>query len=781
MKKLFLLFGICFLFSSLFAQQNAELNIVPKPNSIQLFKDEFVLSNNTFIVTLDDIPKDDEAFFIYECKKRFGIKPIHGLSYNLEKPSVIRVTIDMSTSKTNGGYSLYVSPKLISITGYGNDGIFNALQSLLQLASKENDSLLTVPCCLIEDAPKFEWRGMHLDVSRHFFTKEEVKKYLDLLAFHKMNVFHWHLTDDQGWRIEIKKYPLLTEVGSKRDQTMVGKDFAAMSGDGKPVGGFYTQQDVQEILGYAANRHITVVPEIEMPGHSQAALAAYPQFSCSEKKGDVLTKWGVSENVFCTKDSTLNFLKDILSEVMDLFPSQYIHIGGDEVPKTAWKACSRCQQRMKNLHLKDENELQSWFIKQIDSFITSKGRNTIGWDEILEGGLAPNAAVMSWRGDEGGIAAAKQKHKVVMCPGAYCYFDHYQSSPLTQPLAIGGYLTVQKVYAFNPIPDSLKGDERKMILGGQGNLWTEYIPDFDKLTFMALPRMSAMAEALWTNEENKNWASFQQRLLHVFKYWETQKINFSKALFDVESKITPIDGGVEVSLQSAFQEGKIKYSTCDSCRFKTYSEPLKLTKSVKLLAFYENKDWNMKSDLWKQKFIIHKATGKKIEFKNQPAEAYNTGGAGTLVDGIKGVTPWYGKEWLGFSGTDCEALIDLGTEKAISKIKIGLLNAEPSWIYLPDSVFITCSLDGEIYIPFFTQHLLQTEDEKKAERQEWTYVPDTHQNEHCLTDAAGTKISAIGFAARYLKIKIKNKGIIPQGKNGAGEKAWLFVDEIEVR
>ena len=354
---------------------------------------------------------------------------------------------------------------------------------------------------------------MHLDVCRHFFTKQEVKKYLDHLARYKMNTFHWHLTDDQGWRIEIKKYPLLTSKGSWRNGSMIGK-YDDQKFDSVRYGGFYTQNDIREIVKYATDRHIRIVPEIEMPGHALAALAAYPQYSCTGGPFDVGKAWGVFDDVFCAgNDSTFSFLQSILDEVTSLFPSEYIHIGGDECPKTRWKECPKCRQRMQTMQLKDEHELQSYFVQRIEKYLNSKGRKIIGWDEILEGGLAPNAAVMSWRGTEGGIAAARQQHAVVMTPGKPCYFDHYQyPKKEKEPLSIGGLNTLRMVYDYSPLPDSLNDEQKKYILGAQGNMWTEYMTNFSHVEYMALPRMAAMAEVLWSGEKKGSYANFLSRL-----------------------------------------------------------------------------------------------------------------------------------------------------------------------------------------------------------------------------------------------------------------------------
>lgn len=410
-------------------------------------------------------------------------------------------------------------------------GVFYGLQSLHQLiAANLQPASAILPIVRIEDQPAYSWRGMHLDVCRHFFTKEEVKKYIDYLALHKLNTFHWHLTEDQGWRIEINKYPSLTRVGSKRSGTIIGKYSPTAPSDNVPVTGFYTQSDIREVVAYAAARHITIVPEIEMPGHALAALAAHPEFSCTGGPFQPAITWGVFDDVFCAgNDATFKFLEDVLTEVINLFPGKYIHIGGDECPKTRWKTCAKCQQRMKTEQLADEHELQSYFIQRIEKFVNSRGRQIIGWDEILEGGLAPNASVMSWRGTEGGVAAARQQHSVVMSPGKPCYFDHYQAAETDrEPLAIGGFNPLHEVYAYNPTPSELTATEATFILGAQGNMWTEYMVSFKHVEYMALPRMSALAETLWTPASKKDYASFLARLKRHTTILDARKVNYAR-------------------------------------------------------------------------------------------------------------------------------------------------------------------------------------------------------------------------------------------------------------
>ncbi|HOY29675.1 MAG TPA: beta-N-acetylhexosaminidase, partial [Flavobacteriales bacterium] len=446
-------------------------------------------------------------------------------------------------------YSLSVTPKTITINAVHEAGLFRGSRTLIQLL-EQGRTTGSLPCLTITDYPRFPWRGMHLDPCRHFWSVEFTKKYIDLLARYKMNSFHWHLTDDQGWRIEIKKYPELTAVGAWRKGSQVGP-YSRREYDSIPYGGFYTQDEIREVVAYAAARHINVVPEIEMPGHALAALAAYPHLGCTGGPYEVSKGWGVFEDVFCAgNDSTFAMLEDVLTEVMELFPSEMIHIGGDECPKEAWKKCAKCQAR-KNAHgLKDEHELQSYFIQRIEKFVNSKGRKIIGWDEILEGGLAPNAAVMSWQGIEGGIAAARSGHYAVMSPGSHCYFDHYQGDPANEPLAIGGFTTVQKVYSYEPIPAELKPEEHKYILGAQGNVWTEYILTPEHVEYMAVPRMLALAEVLWTPKEKRNEADFLSRLENEFPKLDAMKVNASKSLYQVSLLPRPgkIAGTIEVQV-----------------------------------------------------------------------------------------------------------------------------------------------------------------------------------------------------------------------------------------
>jgi len=535
MKKYYFLIQFVSVFAFSFAQQNS-LPIIPQPEEVSIKSGYFKLSPETKIILTDETLKSDVDWFNDYLKKNYGFKletlaekPKTGTSISFEKPDF--------EAGWKEKYSIEIDDNEISILAEGDgSGFFYGFQTLVQLipppeikSSKEGpQKSFLIPCVYVKDGPRYEWRGMHLDVCRHFFPVSFVKRYIDLLAAYKMNTFHWHLTEDQGWRIEIKKYPKLTEVGAWRKGTSVGK-MSDNKFDTIRYGGFYTQKEIKEVVAYATKRHITIIPEIEMPGHSLAAVASYPWLSCTGKKQEVAKTWGVFDDVYCTKDSTFKFLEDVLTEVMALFPGNYIHIGGDECPKTRWKTCPNCQALMKKENLKDENELQSYFIKRIEKFVNSKGKQIIGWDEILDGGLAPNAAVMSWRGTEGGIAAAKQKHNVVMSPGKPCYFDHYQiKDRSSEPLAIGGFNPLDSVYNYNPTPKNLSPDEAKFIMGAQGNVWTEYILNEKQVEYMAVPRMIALAEVVWTKPENKNFGNFIERLNKNKLLLDMWKINYAK-------------------------------------------------------------------------------------------------------------------------------------------------------------------------------------------------------------------------------------------------------------
>ncbi len=669
-------------------------------------------------------------------------------------PEGSNITLEIDGRIPKEAYELYIEDKQVKIYGGSAAGLQYGFTSLHQLILNRNFPL---PKVVIKDNPEFSYRGMHLDVARHFFTVAEVKKYLDFMAFYKYNAFHWHLTEDQGWRIEIKKYPKLQEIAAYRKETLIGHyNDQPHQFDGKKYGGYYTQDDVKDIVAYASERNIDVIPEIEMPGHSLAALAAYPELGCGPGPYEVATKWGVFEDVYCPTEKTFKFLEDVIDEVVSIFPGKYIHIGGDECPKIAWKNSSFCQELIKKEGLKDEHGLQSYFITRMEKYINSKGKQIIGWDEILEGGLAPNATVMSWRGIEGGLEAARQNHDVIMTPGSHCYFDHYQSENANEPLAIGGYTPIEKVYAWQPIPENLTADKRKYILGGQANLWTEYIQNFSKLEYMAYARGIAMSEALWS--KNKNYNAFLQRYELHHGWWTAKGSNMAYHIYELKPKIT---AGVGKSIKVSFDlpiKTAIGHSIDKTLQPDMNSgESFEITQSG-LHTFFTKINGKEGTPI-KLNFDLHKGTTAKISFVNPPSEKYSGNGAGSIINGIKGSNEKYGgSEWLGFEGTDAIAIVEFAKATQIDEISCRFFKGEGQWIYLPKKVTLEISKDGNNYTPLQINQV-NTQDGK-------------------ISNVSFKNLQA---SCKFLKIKAQNFGIIPEGAQGASHGSWLFMDEIIIK
>ncbi len=688
-------------------------------------------------------------------------------------------------------YHLQIRTDGIRIAAPDEEGLYRGSRTLVQLLEQGSDTG-SLPCLTITDWPRFPWRGMHLDVVRHFWPVEFVKKYIDLLARYKMNSFHWHLTDDQGWRIEIKKHPKLTEVGGWRKGTQVGP-YARLEFDSIPYGGYYTQEQIRDVVAYAEERHINVVPEIEMPGHAVAALAAYPQLGCTGGPYEVERGWGVFADVFCAgNDSTLAMLEDVLTEVMELFPSEIIHIGGDESPKDKWKTCGKCQRRIKAEGLKDEHELQSYFIRRIEQFVNAKGRKIIGWDEILEGGLAPNAAVMSWRGTEGGIAAARSGHYAVMSPGSHCYFDHYQGDPANEPLAFGGYTPLQKVYGYEPVPVELKPEEAKYILGAQGNLWTEYILTPEHMEYMAVPRMLALAEVLWTPKEKRDEADFIRRLENEFPRLGELGVNASRSMYQV--RIVPKQGHnpgeISIELNGAKEEMGIKVTHTDNPpepegsawilinnSTGEYDGPFAIREPYMISASHFSKDifTDEPFPVSSKTFHFNKATARPVTLSEPPNERYNEGGAFTLVDGITAQQKRVSTEWLAWQ-KGVTITIDLGSEQDISYVGIGALNETYSWIHAPKAVEFSISSDGKAYAPLGMDLPTMKEIPRRS-------ADSLRRPEKAMATPQGRHVYHTDKPARgrYIRLQVQHIGAIPQGHAGAGNPAWLFLDEIEVR
>ncbi|AOM76934.1 glycoside hydrolase family 20 protein [Pedobacter steynii] len=749
-----------------FTQQ--KVSIIPQPVSLLLLEGDFVINNETVIHLEGDKKelKPAAAFF------QSYINGISGYHLLLKKRTSNAITLKLINNPLIGteGYTLTVGKDGILIAANARAGIIYGMQSLFQtLPQVQTNRELKVPAMEITDYPRFKWRGMHLDVGRHFFSADMVKAYIDLIAAYKINTFHWHLVDDQGWRIEIKKYPALTAVGAWRvDQTDRPWDIRpqAIPGQEATYGGYYTQEQIKEIIAYAKIRNVSIVPEIEMPGHVASAIAAYPNLSCSQKTQLPLTGGnysGASSNYCAGNEEVFTFLEEVLNEVVALFPSKYIHIGGDEVDKTSWKGCPRCQARMKTLGLKNENELQSYFITRMEKFLISKQKRMIGWDEILEGGLAPEATVMSWRGEAGGIEAAKMNHEVVMTPDYPLYFDHYQAGPEGEPLAFGGFNTLKKVYHYEPIPKELNAEQAKYVLGAQANIWTEHITTKEHLEYMLLPRMLALAEVVWSPVQAKSWDAFSERLKYHFKGFEQKGYRFSPGNYTVAIKPAVINGKLTAALLSDAVNGEIFYTlngdvpTIGSLK---YTGPVVIDSTAILKAIFAVNGAVMGLVPSKQSFVFHQATTKNVSYVNPVSPNYLADGPNSLTDGIRG-TAAVNKYWHGFNGQDLIATIDLGKQMDIGSISLGCLQNYKDWIMMPRWVKFESAEDG---INFKE---LKTINSPVSPEDKMTLIHDF-------------KASFNQRKARFIRVTAKVLEALPKGHSGEGKPAWLFADEIVV-
>ena len=771
MKKIFL--GALFICSALLSCTNPELptakyQVVPLPQEIiEEAGDGFVLDNSTCIVYSGDAEMKRNAELLAEY-----IKEKTNLELTVTDVAAEgAITLAVGEAGENAeGYSLTVDAKGVNITGASPAGVFYGMQTLRKALPITEGGKIELPAVTINDYPRFSYRGAHLDVSRHFFTTDSIKRFVDMLALHNLNRFHWHLTDDQGWRIEIKKHPELTTIAAQRDETVIGKNSPEY--DGKHYGPFfYTQEECREIVAYAAERHITVIPEIDLPGHMQAALAAYPQYGCTGGPYEVWKMWGVSDNVLCAgNDATLSFIEDVLSEVIEVFPSEYIHIGGDECPKTQWEKCPKCQARIKALGIKGDDKhtaemyLQSFVINHAEKFLNSKGRQIIGWDEILEGGLAPNATVHSWRGVEGGIEAAKQGHDCIMSPTTFMYFDYYQTKYTDdEPLAIGGYVPVEKVYSFEPINDTLAVDVQKHIIGVQANLWTEYVPTYSHVEYMELPRMAALCEVQWCKPENKDFNDFKQRLLPLIKLYDKKQYNYAKHILDIEEEFsTDVEkGAIMVSLKTL--DNTPVYYTLDGSEPTTssakYEAPIEIKQSCTLKA--KGIGERGETRLFSEEITFSKATAKPIKLLQPIHRNYTFKGDITLVDGLKGNPNYRTGRWLGFCGTDLEAVVDLKNEEEISSVKFNTSVDKGDWVFDVLGITVSVSNDGENFTDVFDQ----------------TYPDLTAEDENKIYEH---KVEFEPVKTRYVKVKALSDRDMPDWHGGKGYPAFIFVDELEI-
>ncbi|MCQ2327440.1 MAG: glycoside hydrolase family 20 protein [Bacteroidales bacterium] len=676
------------------------------------------------------------------------------------------------------GYVLDINQRRITIEANTGAGFFYGVQTLLQMLGTNfcignkiyQEYKRELPCCRIVDYPRFAYRGKHLDCSRHFWDAEYIKKYIDMLAFHKINTFHWHLTDDQGWRIEIKKYPLLTEVGSKRKQTLVGHysdtPVDEQVFDGKEYGGFYTQEEIKEIVEYAKQRHITIIPEIEIPGHALAALSAYPELGCIGGKYDAACTWGVFDDVMCSKEETFHFIEGVLDEVCALFPSEYIHIGGDECPSVRWKECDVCQANIKRLGLKDETQLQGYFTKRVEDYLKTKGRRMIGWDEILEKGVEKSATIMSWQGEMGGIAAAKQGNDAIMVPSAYLYFNFYQGVAATEPLAFGGFTPLKKVYTYEPVPSELTPEQAKHIIGMQACTWTEYIGETKNLEYNDMPRMAALSERAWSSKDVRDYDNFVKRLNSMLDCYDAMGLNYAKSHFAVNANIEKKKNKLLLSLSSPLEGAPIYYTLDGSTpmvgKSKVYSKPITLTADTKLKAVAYKSEHRF-SPILSAQYNINKATGKSYEQKDINPQ-YNGGGGLPLTDGLTGDKKSYDR-WVGTLGKDYDVTLDLEEKTEIHSISLNFLDEEGSWIFLPKSVKAYVSNDKKTWI----------------EIEENEFVKSDVKDNLKVVNYKTTSSKLSNGKYRYVRIFAPSLGMCPEGHPGYGYPVHTFVDEIEIK
>lgn len=746
--------------------QTAVYDIIPKPQSVILNSgnNDFLLSSKTVInFSAGDALLEDNALYL---KDQLSSLIDLDLKVSSEMSASDAIVLKVDTAINNPeGYIFEVNPDFISITGGSPAGNFYGIQTLLKSIPEWSRSNVSFPAVTITDEPRFGYRGTHLDVARHFFPADSVKTFIDMLALHNINRLHWHLTDDQGWRIEIKSRPKLAEIGSKRSGTVIGHNSGVY--DSIPVEGYYTQDEIRDIIDYAAKRHITIIPEIDLPGHMLAALAAYPELGCQDKKYEPWQKWGVSEDVLCAgKDETYLFLDDVLGEVADLFPSPYIHIGGDECPKVNWEACEICQAKIKELGLKSdehgskEDKLQSHVMKHAADFLASKGKRVIGWDEILEGGASENAIIMSWRGEAGGIEAAGKGHDVIMTPNNYMYFDYYQTLDTeNEPEAIGGYVPIEKVYSYEPIPSALTPEEGTHILGVQANMWTEYIPTFSQVQYMALPRMAALSEVQWSSLP-KDYNDFLKRLPQMFGHYDALGYNYSTRVYDIDGHASSdADNKVVEYIFTVPGEVKINYTTDGSeptAESPVYTEPLKFKEGTVIKA----KSLKQPDRVFTDSFTVNKATWKTVTLQTPPNPGYSKGAPQVLADGVFGTAADIRESWLGFNGDNVVATVDLETPQEISSVVLRTLVETGNWIFDTRGIRIEVSDDGKT----------------------WSTVSDEKfpSLEKDLKKIVTHTVSFNPVNARFVKVSMDVEKEIPEWHGAKGKRGFLFFDEIVI-
>lgn len=768
MGVLCILFSTCFYACSEKRTLNSDYEIIPKPLDVNCKGDaSFLLKDGVAVIYPENNRKmqDNAEFLVDYVERQTGVKLTSHAGMPVD--GAICLTLDLSDDNAEA-YKLIVNDKRVCISGASEAGVFYGIQTLRKSLPVAQDINVNLSAVEIYDKPRFAYRGAMLDVARHFYTVDEVKTFIDMLALHNINRFHWHLTDDQGWRIEIKKYPKLMSVASERKETVVGRWYSGIY-DGKPYGGYYTQDELRDVIDYAAKRHITIIPEVDLPGHMQAALTAYPELGCTGGPYEVRTIWGVSQDVLCVGNVfTLQFVKDVLSEVADIFPSEYIHIGGDECPKVRWEKCPKCQERIKSLGLKSdakhtkEQRLQSYMIQEAAKYLKEKGKRIIGWTEILEGGLVPDATLMSWIGESGGIEAAHQHHDVIMTPNTYLYFDYYQSKKVEdEPLAIGGYLPIEKTYNYEPMPKELTKEEQQYIKGVQANLWTEYIPVFSQVQYMVLPRLGAAAEVQWTDPSKKDYKDFLRRVPHLVAVYDCYGWNCATHVYDVnvDMKADTVNHVLNVQL-STMADDPIYY-TLDGQdpteKSLKYTKPFTIDQSVVLKTMAVHPDRTSKISVDTIRF--NKATLKPVVLLQPNESRFSPDGPVVLVDGRNGNHSFDTGAWLAVAGNDLEAVINMQAETILSSASVHVYVRKDAWLFDARGFSVSVSSDNKNY--------------KEVASQEYKQMQES--------DSDGIIEHELSFdpcKATYVKIKVISEKSMPDWHWDAGKAPFLLVDEI---
>ena len=768
MGVLCILFSTCFYACSEKRTLNSDYEIIPKPLDVNCKGDaSFLLKDGVAVIYPENNRKmqDNAEFLVDYVERQTGVKLTSHAGMPVD--GAICLTLDLSDDNAEA-YKLIVNDKRVCISGASEAGVFYGIQTLRKSLPVAQDINVNLSAVEIYDKPRFAYRGAMLDVARHFYTVDEVKTFIDMLALHNINRFHWHLTDDQGWRIEIKKYPKLMSVASERKETVVGRWYSGIY-DGKSYGGYYTQDELRDVIDYAAKRHITIIPEVDLPGHMQAALTAYPELGCTGGPYEVRTIWGVSQDVLCVgNDFTLQFVKDVLSEVADIFPSEYIHIGGDECPKVRWEKCPKCQERIKSLGLKSdakhtkEQRLQSYVIQEAAKYLKEKGKRIIGWTEILEGGLVPDATLMSWIGESGGIEAAHQHHDVIMTPNTYLYFDYYQSKKVEdEPLAIGGYLPIEKTYNYEPMPKELTEEEQQYIKGVQANLWTEYIPVFSQVQYMVLPRLGAAAEVQWTDPSKKDYKDFLRRVPHLVAVYDCYGWNYATHVYDVnvDMKADTVNHVLNVQL-STMADDPIYY-TLDGQdpteKSLKYTKPFTIDQSVvlKTMAVHPGRTSKISVDTIR----FNKATLKPVVLLQPNESRFSPDGPVVLVDGRNGNHSFDTGAWLAVAGNDLEAVINMQAETILSSASVHVYVRKDAWLFDARGFSVSVSSDNKNY--------------KEVASQEYKQMQES--------DSDGIIEHELSFdpcKATYVKIKVISEKSMPDWHWDAGKAPFLLVDEI---